>query len=81
MVLLLLNWKAMIEVGSLPFGNPSISLYSQLPKFVKEFLYAYNFVPTTEYVRTSLPKIIDFCSPTIWSSILFIYFHLNESGS
>ena len=65
MVLLLLNWKAMIEVGSLSSGNPTVACGAPLPKLVKEFLYTYNLLFTTEYVKTSLPKIIDFCSPVI----------------
>ena len=55
----------MIEVGSLPSGNPTVACGAPLPKLVKEFLYTYNSLLTTEYVRTSLPKIIDFCSPVI----------------
>lgn len=57
-----LNLKVMIEVGSLPSGNPTVACGAPLPKLVKEFLYTYNSLLTTEYVRTSLPKIIDFCS-------------------
>ena len=62
----------MIEVGSLPSGNPIVSCGVPLPKLVKEFLYTYNLLLTTEYVNTSLPKIMDFCSPVIWIWLLIL---------
>ena len=55
-----LRWKYMDKI------NDQIQITgAPLPKLVKEFLYTYNLLFTTEYVKTSLPKIIDFCSPVI----------------